>query len=341
MKGCVNQWDWKICMILINGCSHTHGTEWLLKNKQKNWPTLFSELSGLEVTNIAMAGSSWHSISYTTVEWLEKNDKPDAVICAFPEIWRLSFPSSERHNYETSFGNIVNNSFREYSKDLSIFPTGDNLLKQPKGVFNDYWKSSPHNYIWHIEQMLHSVNYLINVCENKNIPLHLVFWSEKNENLLKKLKVTNFDFHQAVTKYYDFEDYAKQVDEKKDELISLFDQYELIERIDKYDMFPNRKIAIRFSSVLNGHIGIGDTGKGFYDTHHDEVGHMYFAKRIYEKYCKGIDCDFELDDVEALKKAIENKPEFKETVFYDDVKLFIDHGVKHGYLQYDEFFVYD
>lgn len=329
-------------MILINGCSHTHGTDWLHKNNQKNWATIFSEMTGKDVTNIAQAGCSWTSICYSTVEWLEKNEKPEEIICAFPEIYRLSFPSTERLNYETSNGKILDNSFREWTKDFSIFPNPDSNTKQPMAVQENYWMSSPHNWIWHYEQSLHSMNYLINVCENKNIPLKFIFWSEKVENIINHLQKNQYEFQNCIMKYYGLErkNYFEILKMSKFHT-SQFDQHNLIDIVKKYDMFPERKVNIHFASKLNGHFGIGDTGRGFFDTHHDENGHRWLAERIVKKHIDGVECDFEEDDFEKIKSALEKQPDFKNTPFYEGVKTFLDHGIKHINNPPQEFFVYD
>lgn len=64
-------------MILVNGCSHTSGSEieFYMQHecKDKAWPAHLGQLMNQDVINIALAGSGNERISRTTIEWLIKN----------------------------------------------------------------------------------------------------------------------------------------------------------------------------------------------------------------------------------------------------------------------------
>lgn len=64
-------------MILVNGCSHTAGSEidFYMQDecKHKAWPAHLGQLLGQDVVNIAQAGAGNERIGRTTMEWLIKN----------------------------------------------------------------------------------------------------------------------------------------------------------------------------------------------------------------------------------------------------------------------------
>ena len=64
-------------MILVNGCSHTAGSEieFYMQSecRDKAWPAHLGQLMSQDVVNISLEGSGNERISRTTMEWLIKN----------------------------------------------------------------------------------------------------------------------------------------------------------------------------------------------------------------------------------------------------------------------------
>lgn len=88
-------------MILVNGCSHTHGTNHAeLKNyKDKLWPNIAGEIIGdTDVINLAKGGDSAMCIADSTIHWLETNTiKPDMVIIQWTYHQRFELPYHRKY----------------------------------------------------------------------------------------------------------------------------------------------------------------------------------------------------------------------------------------------------
>ena len=88
-------------MILVNGCSHTHGTNHaeLKKYKDKLWPNIAGEIIGdTDVINLAKGGDSAMCIADSTIHWLETNTiKPDMVIIQWTYHQRFELPYHRRY----------------------------------------------------------------------------------------------------------------------------------------------------------------------------------------------------------------------------------------------------
>lgn len=317
-------------MILINGCSHTHGTILLQRRNEKPWSYHLSKLCNKKVVNIAESGSNWHSIVISTIEWVEKNDeKPEMIICAFPEFTRLSMPANQRSK--------VDFSFRTNTKDYSIFPNNDGGTKQPESVRDYFYNTSPYHYIWLFEQCIHSINYLKLFCELKGIVLKTFYWSQKPDT---NYIANHFDYNLLIEKIakdrdIDFIELEKYYDD-------MYDLGILTSKLKKLDIFPDMHIFLRHFGIYNGHIGMCENNNGFIDTHHDGEGHKFIAKLIFDAIFNNKIFDCEMDDVEFLKEQIKKKPQFKEHMMYDVAQDFIEHGVKKTTVMRipDEIFIY-
>jgi len=91
--------------ILVNGCSHTEGSEC-----STNWPAEFSKLADVHVENLAQGGSSNLSIMRRTIEYLDNHDPEEihSVIIAWTTLERFEF----------SFDNeLVDYSFTKQDSD--------------------------------------------------------------------------------------------------------------------------------------------------------------------------------------------------------------------------------
>jgi len=88
-------------MILVNGCSHTHGTKHAdIKNyKDKLWPNIAGEIIGdTNIINLAKGGDSAMCIADSTIHWLETNTiKPDMVIIQWTYHQRFELPYHRRY----------------------------------------------------------------------------------------------------------------------------------------------------------------------------------------------------------------------------------------------------
>lgn len=310
-------------MILINGCSYTHGTRFL---EGRNWTSYFSEMVGKNVTNIAQSGSNWQSICMSTVEWCLNNRKnPKSILIALPAIFRFNFPTIPDHHLQSE-------SNRPRTKDTSIF-VSPTLSDNDDGLREIYWNRHPYNWIWHIEQCLHAIHYLALFCESRNIKLHIIYLSEVDMSQI---------INNLATYSKDFNDLCESYGIDKNEAVKSFDQHHLIDIASSYNMFPRVKHDILMAMKYNGHLGLGMVN-GKWDSHFDTDGHKWLAQHIYNKYAHDIDHDFDDDDIERIKSKMKEHPECVNDRDYDWIKMFVDSGVKSFpyKIKHEDGFVYD
>jgi len=88
-------------MILVNGCSHTHGVTHAEVKKYENklWPNIVGELIGdNDVLNLSRGGDSAQNIADSTIHWLETNTiTPDMVIIQWTYSQRFDVPFHRKY----------------------------------------------------------------------------------------------------------------------------------------------------------------------------------------------------------------------------------------------------
>jgi hypothetical protein len=151
-------------MILVNGCSHTHGTKHAdIKNyKDKLWPNIAGEIIGdTDIINLAKGGDSAMCIADSTIHWLETNTiKPDMIIIQWTYHQRFEIPYHRRY---------ADDPFRDWGTAESIShgeepPISDSwvyLAQYPREGIN--WLTSTGIYVNKDENdMLQKTNVEIN-----------------------------------------------------------------------------------------------------------------------------------------------------------------------------------
>jgi len=88
-------------VILVNGCSHTHGTNHAIEKGyfDKLWPNVAGEMLGdTNVVNLAKGGDDATCITDSTIHWLETSTvKPDMVIVQWTYSDRFSIPYHRKY----------------------------------------------------------------------------------------------------------------------------------------------------------------------------------------------------------------------------------------------------
>lgn len=93
-------------MILVNGCSHTHGNINAIEGKyiDKTWGFQVGKHLNDDVTNIAKSGIGEEYILKSTIDWIIQHGNPDLVIILWPSTFRFEFPENYDNFYNNPFG---------------------------------------------------------------------------------------------------------------------------------------------------------------------------------------------------------------------------------------------
>lgn len=109
-------------MILVNGCSLTHGNLNAVEDNflGETWGFQVGKHLDMDVTNIAMSGAGANHIVKKTISWILKNGNPDMVLIGWPTVFRYEIPTEIRKAHEEYFG----------------------LTRYKDGTYNRNWKDS-------------------------------------------------------------------------------------------------------------------------------------------------------------------------------------------------------
>ena len=90
-------------MILVNGCSHTHGNNNAIEGNylDQTWGFQVGKHLNMDVTNIAQNGVGCEYIVRTTMQWIMKHGNPDMVLIGWPYHNRFEYPLSYREYFST------------------------------------------------------------------------------------------------------------------------------------------------------------------------------------------------------------------------------------------------
>lgn len=116
-------------MILVNGCSYTHGNLNAIDDNflGETWGFQVGKHLNMNVTNIAMSGSGPDYVLRKTINWILKNGNPDMVLIGWPNAFRFEFPSEKRWLSKT------------YKHRQVPY---DGLTRYTDGTYNLNWKDS-------------------------------------------------------------------------------------------------------------------------------------------------------------------------------------------------------
>lgn len=230
-------------MILVNGCSHTHGTWYCKEYGVDPWPKVLERLRGYDrkVLNIAEAGNSVSTVVKSTIDWIENNQKPDVVLCAFPQMSRYEVPQRGTNIHGA-------NIFLDQEEDDIIEETVRQRICCNLGFLR------VHN--------IHMIYYLILYCESNNINFKSFYMSDRP---WKELSLWNPKLDLAY----------KHADVIYPNILKKIKSYDMFSDIS---MSFHR---YKFTQGHFGH-GVGNDCEGF-DTHPDKKGHEFIADLVYRK----------------------------------------------------------
>lgn len=302
-------------MILVNGCSRTHGTWYCINNNVDPWPAVLGKQLEEEVINIAECGSSISSVVKSTVDWIETNKKPDLVICAFPEIGRFEIPTVP---YKDKL-----HTFREMTIDDSLFYNYKLDDPAEETVRRKLCSTEPHSLEWIRIHCIHMIHYLILYCEAKDIELKTFYMSDR---VWKQIRV---------------------YDPEKD-IIHLGSELQIypyiFDKIKDYDMFNDLHIAFYRYRLSQGYLGHGQPSKRYrdrgriFDTHDDEDGHKFIADTVLKRI-NGEYIDWHNVDYSRITDQIKLKPHVINSDLWPVIKSILVNG--HEIIDYEGLFIYD
>lgn len=316
-------------MILVNGCSRTHGTWYCVENGIDPWPAVLGKRLGEEVINIAESGSSISSVVKTTISWLENNSqKPDMVLCSWPQTARFEIP---RHNFDRQKKPIVD-SYRKFSPDRSLM-----YDFEYEDIFDEAMRQQVcvSNYLslqWIRTHQMHAIHYFILYCKSKDINLKTFFTADR---VWESCKVNSPDMRKTVkhnTKIYPI----------------------IEEEIKSYDMFNDLQTTLNKYKIAQGHFGHGTQSTqwpfrskalfnkemGTFDTHDDKEGHEFMADLIIKRF-NNEPIDWHKVDTKRILEQIKLKPTIKNSDMMWGILSEILKSEKVQVDGYEESFIYD
>ena len=361
-------------MILVNGCSHTHGTAHAndYNYKDKLWPNIAGEIIGdTDVINLAKGGDSNMCIADSTIHWLETNIiKPEMVIIQWTYQQRFELPYHRKY---------ADDPFRDWGTAEPLVngeqpPNSDSwvfLAQYPREGIN--WLTSTGIFLTNDEndtlqkndtQINHLGLSFPEVLFNAGFKqdIHPYFLGKDDDpriqNIIDYYKryvdyreaVCNLPTHREYTihKWATAQNWLASYLEAND--IPYYwwgvDSWHQSEMADvlylkpKYgnEMFGNiNRIdhwLERQGIIANGDI-IEYAARKFVDDHRGEDGHKYIGEMVGNFIKHGIEPDPNAEDRELLKKNLEARPNLNANNFITNEDSFND-GDEIESFQYTE-----
>lgn len=305
-------------MILVNGCSRTHGTWYCVENGIDPWPAVLGKSLGEEVINIAESGSSISSVVKTTISWLENNSqKPDMVLCAWPQVARFEIPRT---------GKPIVDSYRKFSLDRSLMYEYEYEDIYDETMRRELCESSYLSLLWIRTHQMHAIYYLILYCKSRDINLKTFYVSDRVWD-----RVQVYSPYTGTIKKHDTEIYPI-----------------IEEEIKSYDIFNDLHISLNRYRFFQGHFGHGTPSEHRdkalsqtekFDTHDDKEGHEFIADLIIKRF-NNEPIDWHKVDTKRILEQVELKPDVVNSPVWNILSAILK-SEKVSADAYEESFIYD
>jgi hypothetical protein len=246
--------------VLTLGCSQTFGIG--IKNSSYLWPELLSDSLGLSYTSLAKSGSSINSQVRRAFAYFKKFGHPKNIFAIFPDFQRMEFPPNSKRLVANKVDPIWHNGVLDikHLRPANYVAKVSSLPHDARDIFTEemcYFFSL--QYIMMLEQY----------CNNAGINFVWGTWSEKDENLILKLKQINNSSYKNFIQLNNYQ-WTRNYETQQEEFYNK----------SHSNLHPNKSNCHEdYSNLEDFHIA-SDKVYDFYNAHSGIHRHLHWAETM-------------------------------------------------------------